>query len=911
MKLSLRSALIIPLLFQTVGLAVTLTYISLRGSQRAIATVTTQLAAVATQQVLKELEAYIQSVQHVNAHYLGAQKSLPVDQQDLEQLHRQMILEFQQHENLSAVLLGLVTGEVRSVRRVSTGHAAKVSEAATKPEEVQAGIAGSAMDQLMLYQVGADGSLGEVIGAQPIDDVRDQPWYRKAVEMGEPGWGTLRGTPIPNIFGIYAYMPFYSRENRLQGVIATEIGIEQLNRFLRQLSIGKTGEVFIMERSGELIADSTDDVIYGAAQGRTARTHAALTPTREEHPHSLGADTASRSTNTCQPEAQQLAIESASPSIRGAARYLAEHTQGFKAIRLQQQYVAQINGDRRFINVMPYENAMGLDWLVVTIISEADFLGDVHAKIRWVIALASVFLAGAIALCYGLTQWVTKPITTLSRAVRDFEHGTAIGDFPAISQSKTYVQEVSILQQAFHHMARRLSDLLADLETQVQQRTRKLQRSETQLKAAQRVAKMGGWFFSINSGMITWSDELLNIYGLQAAPPSKWDEFAVYLPEGARTVLRYAVQQAIALGQAYEVEHQFTRPDGILLYVISRGEPVFNDRGQVVELICTATDISERKRAELLLQQYAEDLGEWRDRYDAVARASGQVLFEYDLDADVDTWGPNTELVLGYPHDQMPNGMEAFMALIHPEDRPRFQQVLQEDRTSRDPYRVEFRFRRPDGSYVWIREQGITRFDSENRPIQVIGYLADISDYKQAEQRLAQQKELFEQLAILDGLTEVGNRRRLEMAFHDEWQRHQQTSDTIAVAMIDVDHFKAYNDRYGHPAGDACLRRVAQALQASVRPTDLVCRYGGEEFTLLLPKTDTSAAEAIAQRIQQSIAALDIKHPQASPTGLLTVSLGIAVVCPLNVTPDAALALADSALYQAKQTRNAYRLAVE
>jgi len=132
-------------------------------------------------------------------------------------------------------------------------------------------------------------------------------------------------------------------------------------------------------------------------------------------------------------------------------------------------------------------------------------------------------------------------------------------------------------------------------------------------------------------------------------------------------------------------------------------------------------------------------------------------------------------------------------------------------------------------------------------------------------------------IATIDGLTDVANRRRFDELLEREWRRARRSGDPIALLMIDVDHFKLFNDRYGHPAGDVCLRAVARALVgASLRPADLVARFGGEEFAVLLPQTPGRGAEHVAREILEAVGTLDIPH-ETSPTARhVTVSVGIA-----------------------------------
>lgn len=170
-------------------------------------------------------------------------------------------------------------------------------------------------------------------------------------------------------------------------------------------------------------------------------------------------------------------------------------------------------------------------------------------------------------------------------------------------------------------------------------------------------------------------------------------------------------------------------------------------------------------------------------------------------------------------------------------------------------------------------------------------------------------RELIE-LSATDPLTGLANRRRLEAVLSGEWQGTQHGGRSIALLIIDVDHFKSYNDRFGHGAGDDCLQMVAEVLRRSVRQgIDLPARYGGEEFAVVLPGADLTAAGAIAERIREGVAALDTLLP--GPLRKVTVSVGVAAATPVaGSTHVALMAAADRALYLAKADgRDAIRAA--
>ncbi len=169
--------------------------------------------------------------------------------------------------------------------------------------------------------------------------------------------------------------------------------------------------------------------------------------------------------------------------------------------------------------------------------------------------------------------------------------------------------------------------------------------------------------------------------------------------------------------------------------------------------------------------------------------------------------------------------------------------------------------------------------------------------------RIVHQYKLLDQLAHLDGLTEISNRRRFDDVFHKEWARAARNKTPFSLAMVDVDYFKQYNDHYGHAMGDIALQKIAKALNSVLRrPADLIARYGGEEFVMLLPETDSFSAEIVAGRSLQTIVDLNIPHHFSKVADVVTVSMGLAMIYPDDkMLPQTFLEKADKNLYQAKQ----------
>ncbi|MBT9504955.1 diguanylate cyclase [Rhodoferax sp.] len=199
------------------------------------------------------------------------------------------------------------------------------------------------------------------------------------------------------------------------------------------------------------------------------------------------------------------------------------------------------------------------------------------------------------------------------------------------------------------------------------------------------------------------------------------------------------------------------------------------------------------------------------------------------------------------------------------------------------------------GTQLYLAIDAGPIYDAAGKLLAVVETLRDMSAQKKTQIEL-------EERATHDGLTGIVNRRGFDERLQVEWSSASREKQSLALIMIDVDHFKRYNDTYGHLAGDDCLKRIAAVLsQAALRPNDLAARYGGEEFALILPSIDEQGAAVVASRIREGVAKLAIPHGGGEAGGIVTVSLGVATVTPEpSMKHQDLIAWADRALYQAK-----------
>jgi diguanylate cyclase (GGDEF)-like protein/PAS domain S-box-containing protein len=256
---------------------------------------------------------------------------------------------------------------------------------------------------------------------------------------------------------------------------------------------------------------------------------------------------------------------------------------------------------------------------------------------------------------------------------------------------------------------------------------------------------------------------------------------------------------------------------------------------------------------------------------------------------------PACRTLLGYaPEDLLDRD---YRGLAHADDVAAINAALaalRDDGTMEITYRALHR----DGHYVWLEARG--RRLPEDKGYVILS--RDVSSRHRETEQLARRNRQLAELAMRDGLTGLHNRRHFDATLQTEYARALRTGRALALLMIDADHFKAYNDINGHPAGDACLRRIAEAVSGALRrPADIAARYGGEEFAVLLPETDCTGARLIAERIRAAVAGLALAHA-AGACGHMSVSIGVAAHAAQAMPgPGVLLAEADGALYRAKR----------
>jgi len=316
-------------------------------------------------------------------------------------------------------------------------------------------------------------------------------------------------------------------------------------------------------------------------------------------------------------------------------------------------------------------------------------------------------------------------------------------------------------------------------------------------------------------------------------------------------------------------------------------------------------------RSERLLKERLEHNMRWLE---AAQRAASVGYFAYDAESRVFALSPMAATIFGLGAKQHMS-LKRWVSLLHKADREATLREFAQATAQRSGLRVQYRVQ-PAGDlpqrWVEVRAEYGTAQDAERS--RMTGTVQDITERRQTEEQLERYRTALEAQVRIDPLTQMANRLALDEQVAFEWERALRTGKPLALLMIDVDRFKAFNDHYGHMAGDRCLQAVAQSLVSAVgRAGDMVARYGGEEFAVLLPGAAEDEAWTVAERLRETVRALDIEHARGGDDGIVTISIGLASLQPADreVTTgaprmgiDVAHALfrhADAALYRAKQ----------
>ena len=416
------------------------------------------------------------------------------------------------------------------------------------------------------------------------------------------------------------------------------------------------------------------------------------------------------------------------------------------------------------------------------------------------------------------------------------------------------------------------------------ERNRQLEESEMRFRLTLKNAPIGLAVVALDGRFVSVNDALCQIVGYGEAELLQMSFVDISHPDDLRRDLDLVQELMVRKRDNYRMEKRYLHKHGHSVTVQLDVSLLRNDSGAPVHFISQIQDITERHRARNDLLRLASEV---EDLYDN-APCGYHSLDENGVFLRVN----QTELQwFGYRRDEL-IGKKTVADLVDDEGKVRFRETFARFKAEGCIIGVEYRAVRKDGSTfpILLNSTLVTSPDGKYRHSR--GTIFDITERKQLEQ-------VFERQARTDVLTGLPNRRHFMEQAAQEVARVRRCGGHVSVLMLDVDHFKAVNDSYGHRIGDMVLRETAAIASRAMRQIDTVCRIGGEEFSVLLPETDRPQAIRVAERLREAIASTPIRIPDAGLVHI-TASLGVAVCNQHDADLDVLLNRADIGLYAAK-----------
>jgi len=429
LKFRLRNTLVVPFVLQIVTAVGLVGYLSFRNGQQAVSDIAKQLGQEITNRISERLRTYNAVPPLVNRMTADATAAGYLNPHDQKSLGRHIWQQVTTFEGISFRYFGSNEGEMVTARRLPSGT-------------VLTGRSNASTNwHLTYFNPNQNGDPSDLVESVPRPfNPRQRPWYLSAVATQKPVWTPIYRHFVAKELSITAVQPIYDRSGTLQGVLGIDFVFSQVNRYLQALKIGQTGLTFVIERSGDLVVSSTQEPTF-----------------------TIGNEKASRI----------AAIDSKNQLINTAARHLNQRFPNFKNLHnnWQSEFI-DATGKRYFLQVTPLQDSMGLDWLIVVVIPESDFMSQINANTRTTILLCLATLILAIVIGILTARWITRPILRITKASEEIAAGNL--DKRVDTTDFIEIEEIDTLEHSFNSMAGQLKESFETLEDKVKDRTAEL-----------------------------------------------------------------------------------------------------------------------------------------------------------------------------------------------------------------------------------------------------------------------------------------------------------------------------------------------------------------------------------------------------------------------------------------------------
>ncbi len=701
-RLPLRTVLIVLFVLQIVGTVGLVGYLSFRNGHKAVEKLGSQLMSEVSSRIDSHLDRYLQAPQNVNQMNLHAIEAGILNLSDFKNIGKYFWKQVQLYD-FGYVNFGNPNGEFIGVG--SVGDVLEIAE-----------LRAPNLDKLYSYAPDNRGNRAYLRKIYKDNHPNAAPWYTDAVAAGKPVWSPIyHWADFPEILAISSSYPVYDNNHTLIGVLGIDLTLSNLNDFLRTLNVGKSGKVFIIERSGLLMASSSSKPSYKIVDGKGQRLKAS---------------------------------ESSDALIQATTQHLLEQFGSFKAIKTTQQlHIVNKDGQQEFIQVTPYQDEFGLDWLIVVVVPKANFMEQIDANTRLTIGLCIAALIVAIVLGILTARWIVRPILRLNAAAKNIAKGEWDNTLE-IERS----DEVGELAKSFNSTAAQLQKSFAELTAL----NEALSNSEKRLKQFLDALPIG---MSVHdaAGKVSYLNQtakrLLGREGLPEATPEQLASvYQLYL---AGTDQPYPSEQQPALralkGETVTVDDIEIYRDETIIPLEVCSTPIFDEQGNVIYAINVFQDITERKLVEQLLANYnhilevqvaerTEALRQSEERFRNAFETAATGMCLVSPEGRFLAVNPSVCQMLGYSEQELL--ALTVREITYPDDLEVSLHYLRQLLNQEIPYyHLEKRYQHKQGQIVWgLISVSLVR-DSQQNPLYFIAQIQDISDAygelclrKQAEQ---------------------------------------------------------------------------------------------------------------------------------------------------------------------------------
>jgi diguanylate cyclase (GGDEF)-like protein len=449
-KVSLAAMLTVPFILQVVTVVGLVGYLSYRNGQRSVADLTNQLMDTVSSRIEQKLISYLDSPRLVNQMASDAVRRgelrLNLDRSEVQR-EQYLWQQMQLFPTLAWMSLGSEDGDSTGVWRPG------------ERKDLQISLSNASTQYYgNYYLMNEEGIRTQRVKIEkPAFDPRKRPWYTSARDAKHAVWTPIYAGFTPGTIFIAASQPLYESSGKLVGVIGTDLSLSGIQKFLAQNSVSASGQTFLIERSGQLVASSSQELPFRIVKG--------------------------------QPPQRVDVRDSQTPLIRATAQSLLGKVKDFTTIQQPQRYYLKSNGRAQFVTVLPFSRKGGLDWLIVIVVPEVDVMAKIHAGTLTTVLLCLAALMTVILLNTLIGRWLAKPIIGLSKASQKI----AQGDFspqvraPRILELSTLADSFTQMSQEIQESRQQLEDYSRSLEQKVSDRTQALQQ-EVQFRTEAEVA---------------------------------------------------------------------------------------------------------------------------------------------------------------------------------------------------------------------------------------------------------------------------------------------------------------------------------------------------------------------------------------------------------------------------------------